>query len=326
MGRHSVGEPDKTGVRPDGAGQPWRTAPPRNQQPMPPCTRCGAPLAAHMDDKCPQAETATDRITAQQSATGRPTLPSAVKNNKKRLRVILAFAGVAIVVALGVSIYAIKASTAKTNTASVCIRWDSSADEQVFDENESYGWCNKTNLMVPPQDGGPFSVDSAQPTHGSQVCSESGGAPGFKGVDIIYEGMTGGSTEAENMCATMQSDANQDPSLTYDQTLAPVDSTSTKPATPIEIVTTPTPAITTTEPAPTVDPADFNGWYKESYNQTATDYRDGQTPAIYHESDSKFCMSTIEPSLNQGEVPASLEGTSRDPFYAGCMAALSAQQ
>jgi hypothetical protein len=57
-----------------------------------------------------------------------------------------------------------------------------------------------------------------------------------------------------------------------------------------------------------------------------TDYRDGQTPAIYDESDSQFCVSTIDASMNSGDVPASLVGTSGDPFYKGCMAALKVQQ
>jgi hypothetical protein len=90
---------------------------------------------------------------------------------------------------------------------------------------------------------------------------------------------------------------------------------------------TPAPAATTPAVAATVDPADYKGWYQEAYDETTTDYRDGQTPAIYHESDSQFCMTTIEPSFPvAGNVPASLVGTSGDPYYAGCMAALSVQQ
>lgn len=234
--------------------------------------------------------------------------------------------GVAVVVALGVSIYAIKASTAKTNTAKECVTWESSDDGQVFDEGIAYGWgCDSTILRTFPQDGGVYHIDSGVPPHGSQVCSVSGGAPGYKSTDIIYKGTTGDSTEAENLCASMENGVNADASTPAKQTLSPVDSTSTEPATPVGIETTPTPATTTPEPSASVDPADFNGWYQESYKETATDYQDGQTPAIYHESNSEFCMSTIESSLNQGEVPTSLEGSSRDPFYAGCMAALSAE-
>lgn len=310
MGRHSVGEPDKTGVGPDGGGQPWRTVPPRNQQPMPPCTRCGAPFAAHIDDRCPQAETATDHVTAQQSATGTPTLPSPVKNNKKRLRVILAFVGVAIAVALGVSIYAIKASTVKTNTANVCVTWESSGDGQVVDESVAYRWgCDTTILTLSPQDGGAYGPVSKEPLpHGSQVCSVTGGAPGYKTTDIVYQGITGDSAEAENLCAAMGSAVNGDAVPPPDPASSPVDSTSTQTPAPVETETTPT------APA-TMSSTDYQGLYKEAYQETATDYQGGQTPAAYHESDSQFCMTTIEGSLGNEE-----------PIYAGCMAALSAQQ
>lgn len=141
------------------------------------------------------------------------TPPSPVKNKKKRLRIILAFMGVAIVVALGVSIYAIKASTAKTSTASVCVTWESSNDGQVVDEAKANGFCSRTILRTYPQEGGVFSIDSTEPTHGSQVCSVSsvngGLTSAYGSIDIIYQGTTGDSTEAENLCASMQSAVNQ---------------------------------------------------------------------------------------------------------------------
>jgi hypothetical protein len=46
MWRDSVGEPDETGIRPDGTVPTW--------QPMPACTSCGAAFAAHVDGRCPQ--------------------------------------------------------------------------------------------------------------------------------------------------------------------------------------------------------------------------------------------------------------------------------
>ena len=89
---------------------------------------------------------------------------------------------------------------------------------------------------------------------------------------------------------------------------------------------TPPPAATETPaPAATVDPADYKAWYQEAYEETTTDYRVGQTPAVYSESDSQFCMTTIEASLGSEDIPASLVGTSGDPYYAGCMAALRVQ-
>jgi len=46
MGGNSFGEPDETGLGPEGSA--W------NQQPMPACGRCGAAFAAHADGICPQ--------------------------------------------------------------------------------------------------------------------------------------------------------------------------------------------------------------------------------------------------------------------------------
>lgn len=54
MGRHSDGKPD--GMAPGDFGRPRGPAPTSNQQPMPPCTRCGAPFAAHASGVCPQRE------------------------------------------------------------------------------------------------------------------------------------------------------------------------------------------------------------------------------------------------------------------------------
>jgi hypothetical protein len=89
------------------------------------------------------------------------------------------------------------------------------------------------------------------------------------------------------------------------QSPAPVE---TETPAPVETETTPTAAAT-------MNSTDYQALYKEAYQETATDYQDGQTPAVYHESDSEFCKATIETSLGNEE-----------PIYAGCMAALSAQQ
>jgi hypothetical protein len=59
MESHEVGGPGETGLRPDGAVPPW--------QPMPPCHRCGAAFAAHLDGRCPQPVATTQPVTAQQA-------------------------------------------------------------------------------------------------------------------------------------------------------------------------------------------------------------------------------------------------------------------
>lgn len=64
MGRHSGGEPD--GIRSGGSRQPWGWEPPSDQQPMPPCGRCGAPFAAHVSGTCPQVRTSVDGDMTQQ--------------------------------------------------------------------------------------------------------------------------------------------------------------------------------------------------------------------------------------------------------------------
>jgi hypothetical protein len=78
MGRHSAGKPNETGVRPDGMEQPWQPMPPRKQQPMLPCSRCGAAFTAHLNGRCPQTHATADRVAAQQWAarmqdTGQPS-------------------------------------------------------------------------------------------------------------------------------------------------------------------------------------------------------------------------------------------------------------
>ena len=145
-----------------------------------------------------------------------PATPSPVKKKKNRLPILIAVWGAAIVVVLGVFIYAIKASKPKSNTARVCVTWETSNDGQVVDKNESDGFCNKTILHVDPQDGGIFGIDSTEPTHGSQVCS----VPSNGNTDIIYQGIAGDSDEAANLCASMESTVSQ-PQTNTTQTLPP---------------------------------------------------------------------------------------------------------
>lgn len=138
--------------------------------------------------------------------------------------------------------------------------------------------------------------------------------------DVIACYGIGSGTCASSSPAQTENDAPA-PDQTDYNTETPPSATATRTA-----AETPAPVTTTPATAATMDPANYKGWYQEAYEETAADYQDGQTPAIYDESDSQFCMTTIEPSLNDGNVPASLAGTSGDPFYAGCMAALNAQQ
>jgi hypothetical protein len=51
-----VSKPDETGVTADDMMQPWLLPPRWDQPPMPPCVRCGAEFAAHLDSKCPPAQ------------------------------------------------------------------------------------------------------------------------------------------------------------------------------------------------------------------------------------------------------------------------------
>ena len=70
MGGHSFGEPNETGLGPDGMVASWQPAPSWNPQPMPPCSLCGAAFDAHPGGLCPRTGPSTESITAQQWATG----------------------------------------------------------------------------------------------------------------------------------------------------------------------------------------------------------------------------------------------------------------
>ena len=52
-----VGEPDKTSTTWDEMTEPsWLPMSLWNQPPMPPCARCGSAFVAHLEGKCPPAE------------------------------------------------------------------------------------------------------------------------------------------------------------------------------------------------------------------------------------------------------------------------------
>ncbi len=75
MGGHPVGEPDQAGLRPGGMVPPWPAMPPGNQQPMPPCSRCGAAFGAHLDGRCPQTGVGAENVTAPQWEGSQGTTP-----------------------------------------------------------------------------------------------------------------------------------------------------------------------------------------------------------------------------------------------------------
>jgi hypothetical protein len=70
MGGHSFGEPNETGLGPDGMVPPWQSAPSWNQQGMPPCSLCGAAFDAHLGGMCPRPGPGTENVTAPQWPTG----------------------------------------------------------------------------------------------------------------------------------------------------------------------------------------------------------------------------------------------------------------
>jgi hypothetical protein len=50
-----AGGPDQTSTASDGMIQPWQPMSPLNQAAVPPCARCGAAYAAHLEGRCPTA-------------------------------------------------------------------------------------------------------------------------------------------------------------------------------------------------------------------------------------------------------------------------------
>lgn len=140
------------------------------------------------------------------------TLKSFIKDHKiySAIVAIMTFLLLLLPVAGAIGSAVSSSSAASSSDANICVTWESSADGQVINEAKAYGWgCDRTTLRTPPQEGGVYTIDSVTPPHGNQVCSVSGGAPGYKSTDIIYTGTTGASTEAENLCASMKSAVNQ---------------------------------------------------------------------------------------------------------------------
>jgi hypothetical protein len=149
--------------------------------------------------------TKQEGIAMHAHSSMRPTL-----GNKRRNILVFAISAVAIIgIFCIIGPYVHKADAEKSNTASACINWESSSDGRVFDENISHlGYCISAVLRVPSKDGGTFNIDSGTPPHGVQVCSVS--AQTENDTDIIYQGVTGDSTEAGNLCAYMKSAENED--------------------------------------------------------------------------------------------------------------------
>ena len=136
-----------------------------------------------------------------------PPMRPALGNGKRNLLVV-GISAVAIIACCAVGLYVYhKVHTGNSGTASACINWESSSDGQVFDENVSHlGYCISTILREPSQDGGLFNIDSGTPPHGRQVCSVSSQTE--NDTDVIYQGVTGDSAEAGNLCTSMKSTVN----------------------------------------------------------------------------------------------------------------------
>jgi hypothetical protein len=204
--------------------------------------------------------------------------------------------------------------------------WTESQDGTVVAESQVGQTCTDTaRLITFPQDGGTYDNLSGPVSHpGTLICTVT--APSSESWKVWAEAGTDGQ-EAVGLCQTLHN-----PQMTAAGTwaVALLEGSNGQDETPPPSATatptgtaTPTPATATPAAAATMSAADYQASYHEAYNMTAEDYRMGQTPAIYHESYSQFCMTTIEASLSYPYTPA---GTSGDPFYAGCMAALRAQQ
>ena len=219
--------------------------------------------------------------------------------------------------------------------------WAESQDGLVVVETEVGQRCidNATRLTLYPRDGGTYdnlSEPVSQP--GTLICTVTAPSSDPDNSWKVWAEADTDGQEALGLCGTLP---NAQMTAAGSRAVAllegsngqyetpPPSATATPTATSTPTTATPTatatltPATTTPAAAATMSAADYQASYQEAYNMTAEDYRMGQTPTLYHESYSQFCMTTIEASLGDPYTPA---GTSGDPFYAGCMAALRAQQ
>jgi len=207
--------------------------------------------------------------------------------------------------------------------------WVRSQDGTVVAQEQVGQTCTDTaRLIIAPEDGGTYTNLSgpvSQP--GTLICTATP-PPGSPNSWKVWADPNTDAQEAIGLCRMLQ---NTRMTAAGTQAVALLKGSNSQygtpppsaTVTPTATETPPTPATTTPASAATMSAADYQASYQEAYNMTVEDYRMGQTPAIYHESYSQFCMTTIEASLNYPYTPA---GTSGDPFHAGCMAALRAHQ
>lgn len=212
--------------------------------------------------------------------------------------------------------------------------WIRSQDGTVVAQTQVGQTCtDDARLIIAPEDGGTYTNLSgpvSQP--GTLICTATP-PPGSPNSWKVWADPNTDAHEAISLCQMLHN-TQMNVQMTAAGTRAaallegsngqyetPPPSATATPTAPV--TPTLTPATTTPAAAATMSDADYQASYQEAYNMTAEDYRMGQTPAIYHESYSQFCTTTIEASLGYPYTPA---GTSGDPFHAGCMAALRAQQ
>ena len=311
-----------------------------SQQPQPPYPDATGSVAGeydvfgqkgagrHRQQRGPQDGTAYVRgltpipsLASSPSARLQPDQPPRGRQGRKKILITV----VLVVVALGITSRVVFRSG---QADAGC--WMESQDGTVVAESQVGQTCTDTaRLIISPQDGGTYdnlSGPVSQP--GTLICTVT--APSSESWKVWAEPDTDGQ-EAIGLCQTLQ-DAQMTAAGTRAAALLegfngqyetpPPSATATPTATE-----TPTSATTTPAVAATMSAADYQASYQEAYKETTVDYRVGQTPAVYGESDSQFCITTIEKgSLGYPDIPTSLVGTSDDPYYAGCMAALSAQQ
>lgn len=98
-----------------------------------------------------------------------------------------------------------------SSTAGWCWTWSTSDDGEVVVANSIGSSCagEAGHLIALPQDGGQYTNDASEPAHGAQVCSYESSLASEPGGFRVYVGPGGDPTEAQNFCASLQSEGYQ---------------------------------------------------------------------------------------------------------------------